>query len=112
MLYDETRVSFPVEFELCLELLLGDEGVLDGGPGLGVGLLAEEELAGAALLHDLGAREARELAEAVAAVHDRVRRRNLRVPQHEVGVWNGVGIWLGKDFFKEDHALCHILYSR
>ena len=98
---DETRVScFPVEFELGLELLLGVEGVLDLRPGVGVGLLAEEELAGAALLHDLGAREAGELAEAVAAVHDRVRRRNLRVPQHEVRVWNGMGLRLGKVFFE------------
>ena len=56
-------VPFPVELELCLELLLAVERLLDGRPGLAVRLIAVEELAGAALLHDLGDNSQKEILE-------------------------------------------------
>ena len=49
-------------------------------------VLAEEELAGAALLHDLGPREAGELAEAIRAVDDGVGVGDLSVAQDKVAV--------------------------
>ena len=40
------------------------------------------------LLHDLGSREARELAESIAAIDDRIGGRDLRIAQHEVRICN------------------------
>lgn len=51
------------------------------------GLRAVQEVAGAALLHELGAGVAGELTEAVGAVDDGVQRLHLGVPQDEVAVW-------------------------
>lgn len=49
---------------------------------------AVQELAGATLLHDLSAREPRELAEPIRAVDDGVDGRHLCVAEHEVTVCN------------------------
>ena len=62
------------------------EGLFDGDLMVLRGVRPVQELAGAALLRDLRALVARQLAEAVRAVHDGVERGHLGVPEHEVGV--------------------------
>lgn len=80
------RTVLPVEVNLGLVLVASLQGLLHllGHALAGVG--AVQETAAAVLLHDLGAREARQLAEAVRAVHDGVAALALRVAQQEVAV--------------------------
>lgn len=61
------------------------------------GVGAIEEGAGAAALHHLRPREARQVAEAVGAVDDREGAGHLGIAQHEVTVCNGeaAGKWGG-----------------
>ena len=77
---------FLVELDLHLELRLPLQGLLNLRFLLLLRLLAEEELAGAPLLHDLGPREPGELAEAIGAVDDGIVDGNLGVAQDEVAV--------------------------
>jgi hypothetical protein len=49
-------------------------------------LLAEQERASTSFLHDLSPSMSGELAEAIAAVHDRVERGHLSVAQYKVAV--------------------------
>lgn len=53
------------------------------------GLAAVQEVAHAALLHQLAAGEAGQLAEAVRAVDDGVKGLDLSVPQDKIAVWMG-----------------------
>ena len=39
------------------------------------------------LLHDMGPGEAREVAESIGAVDDRVSRRDFGIAKHKVAVW-------------------------
>ena len=109
---------FLVEHDLLLELaapLQGGVDVLDDGV---VGLGAVEELAGAALLHHLGAHKARQLAEAIRAVHDRVALRHLRIGQDEVAVCDKthththINTHMHTDTCIHTHAHTHITNTR
>ena len=75
-----------VEADLPLVLLLALQGLVHLGHGPLAGLVAVQEAAGAVLLHDLGADEAGQLAEAVRAVNDGVAMATLSVPQQKVAV--------------------------
>ena len=68
--YSLTSIFVEDKFQLELGLVL--EGLFDGDLMVLRGVRAVQELAGAALLHDLRALVARQLAEAVLAVHDGV----------------------------------------
>lgn len=78
--------SLLVEHQLCLELppLIQRPLDLRGQPL--AGLRAIQEVTRAALLHQLGAGVAGEVAEAVGAVHNGVERLDLGIPQHKVTV--------------------------
>ena len=77
-----------VEHHLRLQFHLLVERALHFVPFRLRRVAAVQEATCAAARHHLRAREARQLAEAVRAVHDRVAMR-LRVAQHEVAVCNG-----------------------
>lgn len=80
-----------VEDQLGLELPPVVQGSLDLSRRPVAGLGAVQEVAGAALLHELGSGVTRELAEAVGAVDDGVERLHLGVTQNEVTVWKERG---------------------
>jgi hypothetical protein len=65
--------------------MLGVECGVDLMPVLFPGVRPMKEFARAAFLHDMRARPARQLAESIRAVHDRVRW-DLSVAKHEVAV--------------------------
>lgn len=88
MVANEILTVFLVEYNLQFELSLALERLVDLQLVVVHRVRAVQELARAALLHDLRTREPRELAEPIRAVDDRVYRRNLRVAQHEVTVCN------------------------
>lgn len=72
--------------DLSLELLSSLQGLLHLLGHMLAGVVAVQEAAAALLLHHLGAREARQLAEAVRAIDDWVAAMALRVAQQEVAV--------------------------
>ena len=78
-----------VEGDLVLELLALLQRVVDAEDDGLAALRPVQELAGAALLHDFGAGEARELAEAIRAVDNGEALGHLRVGQDEVAVCLG-----------------------
>lgn len=75
-----------VQDDLGLELSPFVQSLLHLRGEVLAGLAAVQEVAHAALLHQLAAGEARQLAEAVRAVDDGVDGLDLCVPQHEVTV--------------------------
>lgn len=77
---------FFVEHDLVFKLLSLLQGLANTQDDAFAGLRPVQELAGAALLHDLGPRAARELAEAIRAVDDGKALQHLRISQDEVAV--------------------------
>lgn len=78
-----------VEHDFILELLALLQGAADAEDDALAGLQPVEELAGAALLHDLAPGEAGELAEAIGAVDDGEALGHLSVGQDEVAICRG-----------------------
>lgn len=78
-----------VQDDLRLELAPLVQGHLHLRSEALAGLAAVQEVAQAALLHQLTAGKAGQLAEAVRAVNDGVERLNLCVSQDKVAVWSG-----------------------
>ena len=86
-----------VEHDLVLKLLALLQGFPDAEDDAFARLGPKQELAGAALLHDLGPGKARELAEAIGAVDDGKALRHLSVGQDEVAVCRREGeTWGGR----------------
>lgn len=75
-----------VKHDLILELLALLQGVADAEDDALARLRPVQELTGAALLHHLGPREARQLAEAIGAVDDGEALGHLSIGQDEVAV--------------------------
>lgn len=78
-----------VEHDLILELLALLQRAADAEDDALAGLQPVQELAGAALLHDLAPGEAGELAEAIGAVDDGEALGHLSVGQDEVAICRG-----------------------
>lgn len=79
--------SFLVEDQFGLELSSFIQSALDLAGQAVAGLGAVQEVAWAALLHELSAGVSSQLAEAIGAVDDGVERLHLCIPQHKVAVW-------------------------
>lgn len=75
-----------IKHDLILELLALLQGVADVENDAFACLRSVQELTGTALLHHLGPREARQLAEAIGAVDDGETLGHLSVGQDEVAV--------------------------
>lgn len=75
-----------IKHDLILELLALLQGVANVEDDAFARLRPVQELAGAALLHHLGPREARQLTEAIGAVDDGETLGHLSVGQDEVAV--------------------------
>lgn len=75
-----------VEHDLILKLFALLQGLVNAEDDAFAGLGPVQELTGAALLHDLCPREARELTEAIGAVDNGKALRHLSIGQDEVAV--------------------------
>lgn len=88
----KNKIVFPlltclfVEHDLILKLLALLQSIVNAEDDAFAGLWPEQELTGAALLHDLAPGEACKLTEAIRAVDDGKALRHLCIGQDEVAV--------------------------
>lgn len=82
-----------VEDQLSLELPPLIQGSLDLSCAAVTGFWTVQEVAGAALLHELRPGIPGELTEAIRAVDDGVERLHLGVTQNKVAVWRDRERW-------------------